>query len=615
MAYFLLPPELPQGYEVKTQLSQKNPEEYFLAHGIYLGQIPPTSPETPLPQDIDPPGSISSPTLELEPAAPQTPEDLLTAPEEVPERPASLSEEDLQQQLRVSSLRFEGNTQFDSPYLERQLTEGSGWQETTLTLAELLQLAEAVADIYQQAGYSTSGAIVRIPEETRRTGQGGVVIQVIEGSVERIQIRGTQRLRESYVRNRLPVTVGQPLNLRRLQEGLQLLQIDPLIQQVNAELTAGSETGSSILTVQIREADSFSLPIRLDNSRSPSVGSFQQQVGLSEGNLFGFGDSLLLSYSHTEGSDGMNFSYQIPVNAANGALRLGFSQTWNDVIDPVFFDLDGDGRGPDIESQSTQIEVSFQQPIIRTLQRERFQELVLGLTGSYRNNQSFLFGQPFPFSLSSDVDGTTKTTALRFFQNYTLQDAQQVFAVRSQFNFGISALGSTIQSPLPNIGAVPDSQFFSWQGQAQWARSLAPDSLFLLRVNAQLADQGLLSSEQFSLGGIYSVRGYRQDQLLTDNGLFASAEVRFPILQVPEWQGTLQIAPFTDLGLGWNSGARPDPDPNFLASVGLGLQWQAGENDRLRARLDWGIPLVSVPQRSNSWQENGIYFSVFFNPF
>ncbi|WP_038295503.1 MULTISPECIES: hypothetical protein [Nostocales] len=65
-------------------------------------------------------------------------------------------------------------------------------------------------------------------------------------------------------------------------------------------------------------------------------------------------------------------------------------------------------------------------------------------------------------------------------------------------------------------------------------------------------------------------------------------------------------------GSTWNSG-RENPDVNTLASVGLGLQWR--QSDRFTARLDWGIPLVSVDSRERTWQENGVYFSILYNPF
>ncbi len=114
------------------------------------------------------------------------------------------------------------------------------------------------------------------------------------------------------------------------------------------------------------------------------------------------------------------------------------------------------------------------------------------------------------------------------------------------------------------------------------------------------------------MGGLDSVRGYRQDFLLADNGAFAGAEVQIPILRLSQSRGVLQVVPFADFGVAWNN-SRTNPDPNTLASVGLGLRWSQG--DRFTARLDWGIPLVSVDSQNGTWQENGLYFSLFYNHF
>ncbi|WP_424100008.1 BamA/TamA family outer membrane protein [Moorena producens] len=160
---------------------------------------------------------------------------------------------------------------------------------------------------------------------------------------------------------------------------------------------------------------------------------------------------------------------------------------------------------------------------------------------------------------------------------------------------------------------VPDSRFFSWQGQVLWGRVLAKDTQLLVRANAQLADQALVSSEQFAIGGLGSVRGYRQDTLQTDNGIFASGEVQLPVLRVFKDKGVIQVLPFVDFGTAWNNSGNDNPDPKTLASVGLGLQWRQGNN--FTARLDWGIPLISVDSRDRTWQENGLHFSVQWNPF
>ena len=152
------------------------------------------------------------------------------------------------------------------------------------------------------------------------------------------------------------------------------------------------------------------------------------------------------------------------------------------------------------------------------------------MTASRRESEaSYIEGDRIPFpSLGADDEGHTRISALRFFQEWTARNSREVIALRSQFNLGIGAFNATINS------IRPDSRFFAWQGQAQWARLLAPDTLLLLRANTQLASSSLLPLEQFGLGGLDSIRGYRQDLLLTDNGTFASAEVQIPILRLRE---------------------------------------------------------------------------------
>jgi hemolysin activation/secretion protein len=204
----------------------------------------------------------------------------------------------------------------------------------------------------------------------------------------------------------------------------------------------------------------------------------------------------------------------------------------------------------------------------------------------------------------ADDDGETRLSILRFFQEWTQRSSQQVLAARSQFSFGLDVFDATSNN------RAPDGSFFSWRGQAQWVRLLARDTIVLLRADAQLADRALVPLEQFGLGGQRTVRGYRQDLLLTDNAFLASAELRYPILRIPEVGGILQITPFVDYGTASNRSGNPNIDPSNLASVGVGLLWQS---NNLSARFDYGIPLVYVRSRDDeTLQEKGLYFSIVY---
>ena len=68
-----------------------------------------------------------------------------------------------------------------------------------------------------------------------------------------------------------------------------------------------------------------------------------------------------------------------------------------------------------------------------------------------------------------------------------------------------------------------------------------PDAEILTSLTAQLTPDSLLSLEQIGIGGINTVRGYRQNQLVTDNGILGSIEVRIPLTSDPS---LLQLTPF-----------------------------------------------------------------------
>jgi len=512
---------------------------------------------------------------------------------DLPPPPTEPPETDAPDTITVDRFEFEGNTAFSDAELAEVTRSFTG---RSLSFGELLQVEALVTKTYTDAGYVNSGAVIPAGQTFPREG-AIVTIQIIEGGIEDIQVSGTRRLRPGYVRSRLAIATKAPLNRERLLEALQLLQLNPLIESISAELQAGTRPEASLLKVQVAEADAFAVDLFADNGRVPSVGSFERGVELRHGNLLGLGDALALTYTNTDGSNQYEFSYAVPVNPRNGTVRLYGSLTDTEVIEEPFDRID-------ITGESKYLELSFRQPIIEKPNRE----FALGMMGSFQESQTFLLGEEFPLSPGANADGITRVSAVRFFQDYLSRQPRVVFAARSQFNVGISAFGATVNED------APDSEFFSWRGQAQYVRLLARDTLLVLRSDVQLTPNALVPLEQISIGGLNSVRGYQQDTLLTDNGVFASAEVRIPVLRVPKIKGILQIAPFIDFGVGWNHSQEYQVQgTNTLIGTGLGLVWQM--SDRLSARLDWGIPLTDREDSDRTWQENGIYFTVRFTPF
>ena len=547
-------------------------------------QTTPVPPKLPTPSEFNPkpnpqptskPSKLPSPDRLLAPTTPQNPE--------IPNHNTS-------EIIVVKKFEIVGSTVFSDAELA-EITKD--YLNKPISINELFQIRTKITKLYLDNKYVTSGAY--IPEQNFKSGT--FRIQIVEGGIEEIKVTGLTRLNQGYIQSRIAIATQKPLNTNRLLGALQLLQINPLIESISANLSPGSQSGLNNLEVKVTEAKTFSLPITLDNSGTPSVGTDRRQIEYVEANLTGLGDRLSLKYSNSTGSNSIDTSYTIPFNPYNGTISFSFGTSASNVITPPFDILN-------IVSNSKNYDLTIRQPLFQTTS----QDFALGLTLSHSISAAYLLGGTIPYpSPGADDNGITSISALRFFQEYVQRSSEEVFAARSQLSLGINAFGSTINS------TSPDSQFLAWRGQAQYVRLLAPETLLLLRADLQLADRPLLSQEQIAFGGQDILRGFAQNAVLSDNGLIFSAEARFPIMHIPEVSGLLQIAPFFDFGEAWNYNASTNPDPSTLASLGLGLRFQM--SDRLTMRLDWGIPLSRISGDKQTFQERGLYFSLVANPF
>ncbi len=553
----------------------------FLFPLFYLFALPAHS------QTIQPVVPPEQEFKELSPLPPLT--DDFPVPEVTPGElpPSSLP---LPDKIIIRKFEVLDNTVFSQEELDQVLKP---YTLRPLSFNELLEAQAALTNLYVENGYINSGAFIPPQDIEDRV----ITIQVVEGIVEAIEITGLNRLNRNYIRSRLEIATGAPLNRDKLLQALQLLRLDPLIANLSAELSAGIHPASSILEVNVQEADAFSGLVSYDNYRVPSVGTDRRQVQITHNNLLGFGDRFNIAYINTDGSDALSdLSYTVPINPYNGTIKLVHNRTDSEIIEEPFDVLD-------IESKSRHYEVAYRQPVYQTPNKD----VALGIAFTRDDSETSLLGQGFPLSRGASDDGDINISALRLFQEYVARGESQVLALRSQFSIGIDVFDATV-----NGEDEPDSKFFAWRGQAQYFKLLSSDTSLLVKADLQFADRPLVALEQFSLGGAFNVRGYRQDTFLADNGFYASTELRTSILRIPKWKATLQLVPFVDFGAVWNTD-NVRFDKNTLVSVGAGLRLQVA--DFLAARVDWGIPLVDIDNQGDTLQEDGVYFSLELKPF
>ncbi len=498
---------------------------------------------------------------------------------------AQVKESDLSNKITIERLVIDG-----SSLTSKINSILSSYLNQTISLDELSTIPRIINQFYQSQGYLSSFAIIPL----QNFKDGIVKIQVVEGRITSIEVIGNSNLSDNYIKNRLKKSINTiPLNLEILEDELRLLQQNPQVNRIKAEIRPDLELGQNILLLTVEESPTTTISLSSDNDNSPSSGEIGVGLVIDKRNLLTKRDLISLRSRFTEGSEKYQVTYGFPLNFDDGILILGYENNQSDIVEDPFDELNIKG---DIERFS----LSYRQPLFRNSRKEWTSIASFDIT----NVNSFLFGDlPFSFTPGAE-NGFYKISALRLGFIRQTRSTSQVLIFGSFLNLGLDIFGATQNENLP------DSQFITWQTQARWLKAFGDSRHTQLVVNfkAQLTPNALLPSEQFVLGGIDSVRGYRQNRLITDNGFSGSIEGRFSLFN-SQSLGLLQLTPFFDFGTVWNN-PNQEIDSDTLASLGLGLRWTI--NNILEANLAFGVPLIPVRQRGDSLSDNGWHIKVLF---
>lgn len=509
----------------------------------------------------------------------------------VPQTPES----DLQQQMGqvrvfVHDIHVTGNTVFTEAEIDAITRPYKG---RTLTTDDLERLRLALTLLYVNRGYITSGAIIPDQDVT----MGVIKYQIVEGTVARIDVEGTDWFRDSYLRDRVERGIATPLGIAPLQERLQLLQQDSRIERINAELRPGDRRGESVLNLRVQESSPWKAWLDFNNHQTPVVGAERGLATIAHQNVTGHGDIFSFTYGRSRGVNPIiDTSYTLPINRYDTTVSAYYRRNDFLVVDQSF-------RFLDLKADAEIIGITIRQPLYKT----PTDEFAVAITGERLYNKvTSAFDQaglPSLFIPGSSDTGVNTVSALRFIQEYVHRTGNAVIAARSRFSVGLDVIGAT-----NNSGPLPDSQFFSWLGQVQGLRRLDDwwGVQLLGQMSLQLSNDRLLPLEQVPVGGRFSVRGYRENTVIRDNAFLASIESRIPILSFPSGEPRLQFAQFADVGRSWNTKGGT-PDPETLASVGLGIRWSLLPQERARFELYWGQPLNHVPHPPGNLQDHGIH--------
>ncbi len=492
--------------------------------------------------------------------------------------------------FELKEVRVEGNTALDDDELEEIVAPHVG---RVVSYADLQQLRHALTLAYVDRGYVTSGAV--LPGQTIE--DGVVVFQIVEGRLARIEIETDGRFRKRYLRSRVSPRISTPVNVADIEQSLQLLLQDRRIDRIEATLSPGAERGEAILSLSIYEHPPYEVHAEVNNHQPPAIGAEGGSLEAAWTNISGWGDAIRLGYHGTEGVQSVDARYAIPVTADDLTIEAHYLGSWSEIVTEPFDVLD-------IENRTWTAGFTFAQPVYRTLQTD----VTLTMTADYRYNKSFLFSNGFAFTPGPNDQGESKIAVLRFGQDFFYRGQAQAVSARSLLSVGVDFLGAT-----SNGGGTPDGEFFSWLAQVQWAGLLTKSGVKLIaRADLQLSDRALLGLEQFGLGGHATVRGYRENEFVRDQGFVAGVEARIPVWWDSIGDPIVEVAPFVDAGRSWNkkkrgSGFGEGDNSENLVGIGLGVRWAITEWSAFQ--LYWGRHLLSRSDQ-DEWnlQDTSLYF-------
>ncbi len=511
----------------------------------------------------------------------------------LPGKPAEgpVDESDKEARILVNKIVFQGNKTFSdedlsevtNPYLNRRLS-GS----------DLEQLRYQLTLFYVDKGYISSGAVI----ENQTFKDGVLQVKIVEGQLSDVRVSGNGWLREQYIRDRLMGDPDEPLNTNELQKRYSRLLNDPMIDRLNGTLLPGVKPGEAILDLKVTRRRNYGLALSADNFSPPAIGGYTGRIDTWIANLTGFGETINFNFNALSGAENYYAGVDIPLTPQGTRFAFHYTNSNTVLVEQPFSVLN-------IASNIISYDAQLLHPFILDVN----QILTVGFNFNIRQDITTIDGND-PGRPGSR-NGKNQETVLRLWQDYIYQERNIALNLRSTVSVGVDALGANITTQ------VGDGRFVDWILQAAGRYSFPSTGAYISLSGAlQLSDDELLPLEKLAIGGFFTVKGYRQNYLVRDEGFYTVLEAHLPIF----WGQTglpygIYLVPFLNYGGAWDyrqSGTN-------LFSTGIGIDGQYnwvgfdGANQSLSASLYWANRLTDyklTPGTPYDLQDNGVNFQM-----
>lgn len=437
------------------------------------------------------------------------------------------------------------------------------YQNRCLNLNAISNAVRETTNRYLTHGYITSQAYL----QEQDLSSGTLTISVREGTLAAIQLDGETSL---AVKMAFPGLIGRILNLRDLEQGME--QLNRLLsQQITIDIQPGKQAGSSIAVLKRSSRIlPFELSVGADNSGQQSTGREQLSASLALDNPLRLADRWWLTASrdsafhHGYGSRALSGGASIPY----GYWTFSYQYAWNKFFQPTPI---GDEQYRYAgQSNTHRLNVS------RTLYRDGKQKLALDAALNRRRTENRVAGQRL------GINSPTLSGASVGF-NYSATLSGGYVTLNPTLSHGLRAWGSTEETKEAN--GLPRSEFRKFGLTSSYFYPLTPSLYFLTSAYGQTTPDNLYPSERISLGGEYSVRGFKEQTLTGNRGFYWRNELNWQVVTLP-LLGNLSLTAALDSG--WIAGKTGKVDGGNMTGAALGL---SAASNWLNQSISLGIPL------------------------
>ena len=508
-------------------------------------------------------------------------------------QPSSSETSSQVQNFSVKKIQIQGNTLLPDDELAALVAHLAGNERT---LGDLMQGAAAVQQAYRKAGYG--GVIAFLPEQ--ELGTGDIVIRVVEGKLAKVEISDNQRYDNANIIASLPhLKVGETPRVRAIDRDIQMINENPA-KEVRVTLAAGAKPGDVDARVKVIEEKPIRLLLGLDSSGTPGTGRFRTNIGIQHANLWNRDHIGTFQFQTSPTSPDQvhvySAGYRIPLYGKSAALDAFFAHSNVSNVStttpagPLGFTGSGDVGG-------------FRAHRYLSRLGDYDHRITFGWDWRHYNNNCSIgtFGSAGCGIAAADV------TVIPLSLGYT----GQAQGPKLSWGFNTTISGNPGGSSGQAFNAVrlgADRHYTIWRFSGFSNLALPVGFGLSARVVAQYSPDALVPGEQLgiggagsALGGVISVRGYREREVVGDYGSFLNLEGLGPDVGrfINLWGFNLRPLVFFDFGwVGNNNNTRCMINDTSCTLASTGGSIRLGYGKRFSARLDLGHALEDGNQKA-----------------